>query len=263
MCRPLINWPPIMISLAAVKAILPSVRLDGRDGFNSMLSIGSNPKTVKSDKGGKYYTAILHLWPGATCPWATKGCLAGCLNTAGNPCHMPGKEKARKARTKLFHADPVRFMARLVREIEQFIKKCERMGRKPAIRLNGTSDIAWEALAPWLFRMFPQVRFYDYTKGYCRLGNTPRNYHLTLSRSESNDFEVGAALSRGFHVAVVIRGAKRNMPKDWRGWSTENGDKDDLLFLRKNPVQVLYPKGQARHDNSGWVVENPLQLVTL
>ena len=51
-----------------------------------LLSVG-NPKTLKGESVG-YLTFILHLAPASlsgynTCPKATEGCKAACLNTAG------------------------------------------------------------------------------------------------------------------------------------------------------------------------------------
>ena len=51
-----------------------------------LLSTG-NPKVLKGESQG-YMTFILHLAPASvsgynTCPKATKGCSAACLNTAG------------------------------------------------------------------------------------------------------------------------------------------------------------------------------------
>jgi hypothetical protein len=224
--------------------------------FGYLLGVNTDPKTMKSNKKGQYLTAIMYLQPGVNmCRWASPGCLAGCLNKAGNPVYAKGKERARKARTALFRQDPVAFLARLVKELEAFRKKCARLGVKPAVRLNGTSDIPWERVAPWLFDdLFSDFRFYDYTKGFDRLGKTPANYWLTFSRSEGNDFEVGCALARGHHVAVVIAGKKHRPVDRWNSFATEDGDADDLLFLRDNPVQVLVPKGPARRDTSGFVV---------
>jgi hypothetical protein len=104
--------------------------------------------------------------------------------------------------------------------------------------------------------MFPGVQFYDYTKRFDRLGKTPSNYWLTFSRSEENDFLCGMALARGYHVSVVIDCKKHNPPAEWRGFATNDGDADDLLFLRDNPVEVLAPKGKARKDTSGFVILN-------
>ena len=242
--------------IEAIKALPAQKNRSKAFGFRKLFS--TNPKTKKSDKAGLYLTVIVHLLPGGTCEWASEGCLFGCLHTAGNKCFMPAKQIARRARTELFWTAPNVFFALLVVEMRAFIRKCDKLGRKPAVRLNGTSDLPYEQIAPWLFVMFPEVRFYDYTKGLCRLGKTPSNYWLTFSRSEVNDFEVGVALARGHHVAVVMQGAKRHLPSTWNGYGTENGDKDDLLFLRDNPVQVLYPKGKARQDKTGWVMANPL-----
>ena len=257
MCHKTITtWPTV--SREAVAAILPSIKC-GAYGFNRLLTIGGNPKTDKSDKGGVWLSAILHLTPGFLCMWATRGCLRGCLHTAGNRVYWKGKKRARKARTDLFLDKPEVFVALLVYELRLFVAKCKKLGLRPCVRLNGTSDVPWERVCPWLFQEFKGVRFYDYTKGVHRLGFTPRNYHLTLSRSETNGAIVDMMLERGFHVAVVIRDAKHNRPKYWRGWRTEDGDKDDLLFLRKHPVQVLYPKGRAKSDRSGWVIDQLVQ----
>jgi len=242
------------VPMSAVVEYLANNRKRAGD-FGYLLGVNTDPKTMKSNKKGQYLTAIMYMQPGVNmCKWASPGCLAGCLNKAGNPVYAKGKEKARKARTALFRDEPVAFLARLVKELRAFRKKCAKLGVQPAVRLNGTSDIPWERVAGWLFDMFSDFRFYDYTKGFDRLGKVPANYWLTFSRSEGNDFEVGLALARGHHVAVVIAGKKHKPVAAWRGWETEDGDADDLLFMRDNPVQVLVPKGPARKDTSGFVI---------
>ena len=76
-----------------------------------LLSIG-NPKILKGMKQG-YMTYILHLAPADvsgynTCPKATAGCKAACLNTAGRGGMFKKGEttnviqKARIRKTKLF-----------------------------------------------------------------------------------------------------------------------------------------------------------------
>lgn len=225
-------------------------------GFGKLLSVDDDPKTAKSNKGGVYLTAIVYLWPGLLCQWATTSCLQVCLNTAGEKCRWPLKKKARVARKELLVKQPAVFAAKIFLELTSFVARCKRLGVKPAVRLNGTSDVPWERIMPWLFKLFPQVKFYDYTKGYERLGKTPRNYWLTLSRSEANSFEVGAALARGHHVAVIMQDAKKQQPNTWGGYKTDDGDQDDLIFTRKGQVQLLSPKGKARKDTSGFVVAN-------
>jgi hypothetical protein len=232
--------------------------------FTKLVSMGANnPKLLKSDKLGKYLSAIVYIAPhsigasagcGNVCSYASKGCRAGCLYTAGNPVYLEGKERTRLARKRMYFASRQLFFALLVYELTLFVKRCERKGKKPAVRLNGTSDIAWEVEFPELFDIFSHVQFYDYTKNPNRLGRTPRNYHLTLSRSEANDTDIGWALSRGHRVAVVVSQSRtKPVATEWNGYATEDGDTHDLTFARKAPVVLLRAKGPARNDCTGFV----------
>ena len=230
--------------------------------FGYLLSVDSDPKTAKSNKanGGEYLTAIQYLAPAMSgggkdlCPFRSPGCTAACLNTAGNKMYLEGKLRARFERTQLYLKDREAYLALLVHEIEKFVRKCEKLGKKPAIRLNGTSDIVWEKVAPVLFDMFPNVQFYDYTKIPRR--NPPANYDLTFSRSEENDFNCGLAHSRGMRVAVVFdKKYDKGMPTTWFGVRVENGDLHDMTFKRPAAcVLGLYAKGEARKDDTGFVI---------
>ncbi len=85
--------------------------------------------------------------------------------------------------------DRANFLKQLINEIRQHAEKCKREGYTPAVRLNGTSDVSWERFK--IFEMFPDVRFYDYTKIYKRAlkwarGEYPKNYHITYSLNEDN-----------------------------------------------------------------------------
>ena len=114
-----------------------------------LLSIGSNPKINKSDKSGKgFKTAILHLSPHKLsgknfCPNASPGCIDGCLNVAGHG-RFDSVQNARLNKSHFFIRDKFGFMKQLIKEIESFERHCEKRKLKPAIRLNGTSDIPWE-----------------------------------------------------------------------------------------------------------------------
>lgn len=226
-------------------------------GFSYLLSVGVDPKTEKSNKLGKYLTAIQYLSPGGTCPFASPGCLAACLHTAGNPVYLAGKLRARQARTDLYRKDKATYYQLLCQELDAFVRKCKKKGLKPAVRLNGTSDLKWEKVFPELFKKYKNIQFYDYSKRPDRT-NLPKNYDITFSRSEENDFSVGMVLARGGRVAVVVGltpgKLKKNTPADWRGYDAENGDAHDLTFLRpKNCVLLLAAKGDARKDTSGFV----------
>jgi hypothetical protein len=126
--------------------------------------------------------------------------------------------------------------------------------------LNGSSDIGWEGLridGRNLFELFPTVQFVDYTKIASRFARKlPANYHLTFSRSETNESQALELLARGVNVAVVFAGEK---PKMWNGFRVVDGDLHDLRHLdsrgARGFVVALSPKGpRARKDSSGFVV---------
>ena len=235
----------------------------------NLLTIG-NPKTLKG-QGLNYATAILHLAPHTlsgvmnACPYATAGCAAACLNTAGRGGIFKKGEttnaiqKARIARTEFLAADRAGFLAQLDREIAAHVRRAERHGMVPAVRLNGTSDISWERVAPELFAKWRGLQLYDYTKGAHRLGNVPANYHLTLSRSESNEAECLEALANGYNVAAVFAdvgyAVDGTLPATYRGYPVINADEHDLRFLDPSGVWCgLLPKGDAILDDTGFVI---------
>ena len=230
-----------------------------------LLTIG-NPKTLKGEKEG-YLTFILHLAPAdvsgyQTCPKATAGCKAACLNTAGRGgMFKPGGtntiQEARKRKTRMFFEQRDAFMNLLVEDIQRGIKYAQKRGFIPVFRLNGTSDIAWEKIRVGEFRnvmeMFPTVQFYDYTKILGRK-NIPFNYQLTFSRAESNEMDTRLAASAGMNVAVVF--STKVLPTVYLGRPVFNGDESDLRFLDPKGVVVgLYAKGRAKKDTSGFVVK--------
>lgn len=224
-----------------------------------LLSTG-NPKLMKGEKQG-YLSFILHLAPSwlsgfNTCPMASNGCASACLNTAGRGGMFKRGEQtnaiqeARIRKTQWFFNDRDTFMAQLVKDITLAIKQAERKNMIPVFRLNGTSDLRWENVAVAGFgnimAMFPNVQFYDYTKLPNRR-NIPANYHLTFSRSESNEHLIPADLN----VAVVFD----KLPETYLGRPVVNGDDTDLRFL--DPVGVvvgLKAKGKAKKDLSGFTV---------
>jgi hypothetical protein len=153
-------------------------------------------------------------------------------------------------------------MAQLVKEITAFIKKADRKGLTPVIRLNGTSDILWETIpvdgASSIMALFPDIQFYDYTKVYKRVMRPlPGNYHLSLSYSEAS--QKYALTTRtvtdqsAINLVVVFR---KELPETFAGREVVNGDESDLRFLDPPGVVVgLKAKGRARKDTSGFVID--------
>ena len=155
------------------------------------------------------------------------------------------------------------FMALLVKDIELAIKQSERLGLVPVIRLNGTSDIAFEKyevvrggkLFRNVFAAFPTIQFYDYTAILGRKVSEVSNYSLTFSAKDGNDADVQSAIAQGSNVATVF-GIKKTepMPEFYNGLPVFNGDESDLRFLDPKGVVVgLYAKGKAKKDTSGFV----------
>ena len=231
----------------------------------------NNPKTSRSTQFG-YYTAILHLSPwkvsglGNTCPKASEGCRVACLNTSGHGgMFVEGGtnsvQQARLRRTELFFNNRDMFMSVLAFDIATAQREADRMGLKLAVRLNGTSDLSWEkyrvpGTKSHIFDMYPDVQFYDYTKVLGRKVSEISNYHLTFSRSESNQRDVVRAISEGMNVAAVFK----ERPDYWSGLPVIDGDTHDLRFLDPAGVVVgLKPKGRGRRDTSGFVI--PIAVV--
>jgi len=235
--------------------------------MQKLLSFNADAKTVKSNNAGsEYLTAILYLSPADSvpginvCPTAElAGCKAACLYNAGRAAIFPAIHAARRKKTEFFRDDRYGFMSQLQKEVFAFRKKAQKLGKIAAIRLNGTSDIAFENIpcnnGLSLMHNFPDVQFYDYTKLPGR--KVPSNYHLTASYSEANKAYAAKVSKSEHNVAVVFR--TKQLPETFLGRRVISGDKTDLRFLDEKGVVVgLYAKGTAKKDRSGFVVDyNP------
>lgn len=200
--------------------------------------LSTNPKTEKS----KIQTYILHLAPHNisgvnVCPGAGN-CAKICLHFAGNPVYMANKQAARIRRTLAYAADPKRFARLIVCAILDKINK--NPGETIALRLNGTSDIAWEnvdfTITPEfatfcrikfgqdlpigqrnIFEIFnyisanggPLIVFYDYTKIRRNWAECKRlGYHLTFSYDGADNKQnakiAASAIMAGVNVAAAF-----------------------------------------------------------
>lgn len=223
----------------------------------------SNPKVKKGNtKDSDYITTIMHLRPVSTriCPYQDIAkCKTACLNTAGLGGVYPSIQKSRQAKTDLFLNDRDTFMTMLYKDIEKFVRFCEKKNKKPAIRLNGTSDIQWETIkheGVTAFEKFPQVQFYDYTKIPTRKISHIPNYHLTWSYSEANQKYANYFDKLKYNIAVVF--SSKTLPPMFKGLRVIDGDKTDMRFLdgNKRIVVGLKAKGKAKTDTSGFVIHN-------
>jgi len=214
----------------------------------------ANPKIQKGTKLG-YLSFILHLAPSTlsgknTCPKATKGCTAACLNTAGRGGMFKRGEntnmiqKARIRKTKMYFEQRDLFLATLEADIQKAIKFAARQGLTPVFRLNGTSDLSVEKWG--IIEKFPTVQFYYYTKVLGRKVAHLPNYHLTFSKADGNDADVAKALEQGMSVVAVYDEIPADVP---------SADETDLRFLDPKGIMLgLKAKGRAKKDYSGFVI---------
>lgn len=233
----------------------------------NILSINADAKTTKGTKEG-YLTGILYLAPAKnsgyeTCKYRTEGCTTACLYTAGRGS-FSNVQSARIAKTERFFTDRENFWLDLIHSIRSLVRKADREGLIPVVRLNGTSDLPWERMAvvvdgellgDSVIAMFPNVQFYDYTKWPLdRRSNVPKNYDLTFSLAESNEEHFLPSLNVS-RVAVVFNRIKGQLlPSEWKGVPVVDADETDLRFLDPKGVIVgLRAKGQAIKDESGFV----------
>ena len=233
----------------------------------ALLSVSSDAKTVKGETLG-FLTGILYLAPANTtkwntCPMAKKAqCDVACLNTAGRGA-FSSVQQARINKTEWFFTERNDFMQQLVVDIAKLIRKANKQGLKPLVRLNGTSDIRWETIGFTdvtgieyvnIFAAFPNIQFYDYTKRGNRT-ELPSNYDLTFSYSGVEGFQpyVENALLNNMRMAVVFR-KEKDIPTTFMGIPVVSGDNSDVRHLDDKVIVGLYAKGKAKLDTTGFVV---------
>jgi hypothetical protein len=189
----------------------------------------ANFKTIKGEKKG-YRTYIMYLSSYTDnsrginlCSHASAGCASACLVNSGFGGMYQKVKEGRRNKAEWFIANRDEFLAKLDTEITSIERRHSNLD-KVCIRLNGTSDIRWEKFkirdGKNIFELHPGVQFYDYTKNPLRFNiDLPLNYHLTFSRSETNEVDALRLLSRGFNVAMVFR----TLPKEYKGFKVING----------------------------------------
>lgn len=230
----------------------------------ALLSINNDAKTVKGTQFG-ILTGIMYLAPSDTsgfnvCPFSSEGCRKACLYFAGRGAFQ-NVQRARVNKTVWFAKDQVGFLRQLIKEINALVKRAAKEGKVSAVRLNGTSDIPWEQYqvdGKNIMEHFPHVQFYDYTKNPFRMasyvaGRLPSNYHLTFSRSETNQALTEQVIQEGGNVAVVFRGG---LPTEYLGRPVIDGDISDIRFNDPQGCIVgLKAKGRARKAEGDFVVQ--------
>lgn len=230
-----------------------SVGVRYRSAFK--LLTAANSKTPKGEELG-WLSAILYLAPhtsggGKTtlCPMSTPDCRAMCLAGAGLS-GLPKQLGAKLNRTFMFNNDRGRFMDLLLADIEKLKRIAAAEGMKPALRLNGSSDVTWERIVPSWAEL--GLQRYDYTKIPLEHRAVDRGYHLTFSVEGPRDTARALGYLRaGQSVAVVVpeelkhRALLHGFASD--GFPIVDGDLSDARFLdAPGSIVLLKPKGHVR-----------------
>jgi hypothetical protein len=232
----------------------------------SSLLTTSNPKVDRGAAERGYLSAVLHLAPHTmagvnVCAWATTGpdgCVAGCLNTAGrggialDASGWNRIQAARIRRTAAYVLDPERFIADLRVDILNHARAAHDHNLRPALRLNGTSDIPWHRHHPdmvnWCHGL--GVVLYDYTKRP-KPDAADHGIDVTYSYPGGDGRAARRYLEGGHRVAVVFDTRKGDeLPRKWYApwgdaYPVVDGDAHDLRFLDAGGVVVgLRAKGR-------------------
>jgi hypothetical protein len=250
-------------------AVLRDLRAAGFTFSTALGATESNPKLAKGEKLG-VLSKPHNLSPASESGWnmcaqASLGCIAACLHTAGNPVYLDAKIKARLQRTRAFMTMRKAYVALMAFELQALETKAKRLNMVAAWRPNTTSDYPFHSVAlvvdgvqhKSLIHYFSGIEAYDYTKITKKAlqwaaGLLPSNYHITFSKSESNDSDVAKVLKAGGNVAAVFEKA---LPDSYLSKAVVDGDISDVRFMDAKGVVVgLKAKGQAKADLSGFVV---------
>lgn len=226
-----------------------------------LLSRDSNTKLIKTAKGTKEPVVLagLSMMPSIElCPSSQiADCFDDCLKESGLAQVYDSINLARQRKTDWYMADREGFLTRLRRELHNLSKYGIKHGKRPIVRLNVLSDVAWERHE--IPQEFSDITFYDYTKLAKRLGNTPDNYGLMFSYSAAPKYQkqVRMAFETDAPITVVFRGG---LPTHFMGREVYDGDKSDLDNLeQRGKIIGLRVKGnEAKKSKSPFIVDSNL-----
>ena len=233
--------------------------------YKEVKNLLSDGKTNAKTSKNAIKTYILYLAPSNlsgtnVCPYASPGCIEGCLNLTGMGV-FSNVQAARINKTLIFKENRPKFYIQLANELLRIHDKAIKQNIDIAIRLNGTSDIDHlnelirHTGIDFLDSFYSNLKFYDYTKNINMVKKYLNSkYKITFSRSEINDNLVHEVLAMGGNVAVVF---KNELPDSYAWHKVINGDESDLRYYDpKNVIIGLKAKGKAKNDKTNFVINN-------
>lgn len=175
--------------------------------------LSANSKLKKA--AGRYRAIGLAMAPwkfaggGNLCAMASAGCVEACNGLWAGMNVTTSTRFALIGRARLYLEFRALFLRKLSTELARFESLCIRTGRIPAVRLNVSTDIPWEKVAPQIFAERSKTRFYDYS-AYSpeSRGVLPPNYQLCHSWKEHSTFSyVESVISAGRNIVVPFDSA--------------------------------------------------------
>lgn len=175
--------------------------------------LSANSKLKKAI--GRYRAIGLAMAPwkfagaGNLCGAASAGCVEACNGLWSGMNVTSSTRFALIGRARLYLEFRELFLRKLRDELRAFERLCIRTGRIPAVRLNVSTDIPFEKIAPGIFAEFKRTRFYDYTAYTVQIrGILPPNYQLCHSWKETTTFAyVSATIAAGRNIVMPFDSA--------------------------------------------------------
>ncbi|AHY27063.1 hypothetical protein PBI_KAMPY_87 [Mycobacterium phage Kampy] len=186
------------------------------------------------------------------CPMASKGCAAACLSRSGQS-GMPAQQRAQAVRTAFLLSHPVLAGLLIGAEIRSALRRHGRIN----LRLNTTSDIRWEIVAPHMVQALAEagVLMYDYTAWSPADRAESSDYSLTYSAKEpshTSDEYLQGILASGGNVAMPFTTRRGEaLPEEWNGYRVIDGDESDER--RNDPRGVVVGLRAKGHE---WKKDN-------
>ena len=209
-----------------------------------LLTLETDSPKLEKTEGGEFLTAILYLAGAADprlCPASTAGCRSVCLITESGRGVMSPVRQARQAKTDFLFNNRTGFDYQLAKDINSLRAKAKRLGKRPAIRLNGGSDLDWSRF----YETYQDIMFWEYTKRpdmAIKLSKAYGNVHMTYSENENTTDRIrGQLLDAGINIAMVFDIWSRHggaLPEKIGTVPVIDGDISDLRFLDPKGVIV-------------------------
>ena len=259
--------PSRALTLAALRAQLP----DPVEYFRTRkLITKANAKFEKADDDGSAYTQVgvtmSPAWESGVnmCAFASNGCAMSCLKTTARQT-WPAALQARILRTHLFMFHRDVYLEYVERDLASERKAAHKRGERLVVRADTLSDTNVEIIYRNL--MLECDQWMDYTKNphrYAKFlaGKMPANYHLTFSRSETNERQAFDFVRDGGTATLVVRDARALeyfVTHGYAGLPCVTGELNDRRWEDpKGHWVLLVAKGKAKTERTGFVVDAPV-----